>query len=198
MVHRVVGIGRGQPFIPDHQLASLPPFLLIRIEKAQNRGDRSPVAVEPMRAPALEISESFAKRFDGLAAVPVEAIVQFVSGGDQRCRRSSARLAGRVEDLDEAVVLAIPYAFNTSSDVGAIQTVERAMKRAARNAFFRAAPRRKHDMPVRTLVQAGKIILPNFMIPAEKPRYDLFGGFGLGNIDVHRNHRLRILPSGSV
>jgi hypothetical protein len=36
------------------------------------------------------------------------------------------------------------------------------------------------------------------MIPAEKPRYDLFGGFGLGNIDVHRNHRLRILPSGSV
>jgi hypothetical protein len=36
------------------------------------------------------------------------------------------------------------------------------------------------------------------MIPAEKPRNDLFGGFGLGNIGVHRNHRLRILPSGSV
>src|SRR5437763_616073 len=67
------------------------------------------------------------------------------------------------------------------------------MDRAARDAFFRAAPRRKHDMPVRALVQAGKISLPNFVITAEKPRDDLFGGFGLGNIGVHRSHRLRFL-----
>jgi hypothetical protein len=53
-------------------------------------------------------------------------------------------------------------------------------------------------MRVRTLVQAGEIILPNFMIPAEKPRNDLFGGLGLGNIGVHRNHRLQISPGISV
>jgi hypothetical protein len=53
-------------------------------------------------------------------------------------------------------------------------------------------------MPVRTLVQAGKIILPDFMIPTEEPRDDLFGGFGLGNVGVHRNHRLQIPPGNSV
>jgi hypothetical protein len=36
------------------------------------------------------------------------------------------------------------------------------------------------------------------MIPAEKPRSDLFGGFGLGNIGVHRYHRLQIFPGGLV
>jgi hypothetical protein len=36
------------------------------------------------------------------------------------------------------------------------------------------------------------------MIPAEKPRDDLFGGFGLGNIAIHRNHRLQTLPGNSV
>src|ERR1700751_2165508 len=47
-------------------------------------------------------------------------------------------------------------------------------------------------MPVRTLVQAGKILLPDFMIPAEKPGNDPLGRVGLGNIGVHRNHRLQI------
>src|SRR5207248_7786386 len=118
------GIGWGQTFFPDHQLAGLPPFLLIRIEKAQNRGDRCPVAMDPCHARAFRTSESFAKLFDRLATVAVEPLVQFIGGGDQRCGRSSARVAGCVQDSDEAVVLTIPYPFNTSPDVGAVKTVQ--------------------------------------------------------------------------
>jgi lactate dehydrogenase-like 2-hydroxyacid dehydrogenase len=36
------------------------------------------------------------------------------------------------------------------------------------------------------------------MISAEKPRNDLLGGIGLGNIGVHRNHRAQIFPGNSV
>ena len=61
----------------------------------------------------------------------VEPVMQFIGRGDQGCRRSSARLARLAEDPDEAVVLAIPYPFNTSPNVGAVQTVERAVDRAA-------------------------------------------------------------------
>jgi hypothetical protein len=129
--------------------------------------------------------------------VAIEGLVQLAGGGDQRCGRRSARLARRIQDSDEAVILAILYPFNTGPDVRAIQAVERAVDRAARDALLRAAPGREHDMPVRTLVQAGKIILPNLMIPAEEPRNDMFGGFGLGDIGVHRNHRFQILPSNS-
>jgi hypothetical protein len=48
---------------------------------------------------------------------------------------------------------------------------------------------------MRTLIQAGKEILPNFVISTEKPRnYPL----GRVNIGVHRNHRLQISPGISV
>ena len=36
------------------------------------------------------------------------------------------------------------------------------------------------------------------MISAEKPGYDPLGGFGLGNIGVHSNHRIQISPGISV
>jgi hypothetical protein len=36
------------------------------------------------------------------------------------------------------------------------------------------------------------------MIPAEKPRNHLLGGFRLGNIGVHRNDRFQISPGISV
>jgi hypothetical protein len=51
---------------------------------------------------------------------------------------------------------------------------------------------------MRTLVQSGKIVLPNFMVSAEKARNDLLGTFGLGNIGVHHNHRLQICPGSLV
>jgi hypothetical protein len=198
MVHRVIGIGRGQPLLPDDQLAGFPPFLIISIEKGKNRRNSGAITINPGRARALAVSKGFAKLLDGLATVAVEGLVQLIGAGDKTCRRGGARLARSVQDSDEAVVLTIPYPFDAGPDIRPVQTIERAMDRAARDAVLRAAPGGKHDMPVRALVQAGKVSLPNLMVSAEKPCNGLLGSFGVGDIGAHCNHRLQISPDTPV
>ena len=186
MVHRIIDMGRGQPFLPDHELASFPPFLIVgcrrsrRSRRWQHRYSLSAASADVRGRPS-----SRAYRFDCVAAVTIETLVQFLGCGDQAGGGSSTRPVGRVNNPDETVALAIFYSLDTSPDVGAIKTIKRAMDRSARDAFSRAGPRRKHDVPVRSFVQSREMILPDLMVFAQEPGDDAIGGFALGVATIH-------------
>src|SRR5215472_8677733 len=131
MVHRVIDMGRGQPLLPDHDLAGSPPFLLVGAEEAEDCRNRGIAALCRRRASAVTISKYSTRRIGGVSAVTIETFVKFVGRGDQGrggCRRWPVR---RIGNFDKPVPLAVFYSLDASPDVRPIKAIKSAMDGSA-------------------------------------------------------------------
>src|SRR5438105_5355297 len=101
---------------------------------------------------------------EGVAAMAVEALIQLAGPGDHASRRCGTWSVRRIDDPDEPIPFAILYSLDAGSDVGAVKPVQSTMDRSARHAFLGAGSGPKDHVPMSPLVQAWKVVLPNFVV----------------------------------
>src|SRR5271169_2506459 len=184
MVHGVVEMGRGQSFFSDNLLAGLAPLLVAGAKKAIDLRDRG-LAARHYGSSWERVAGHGADLVDRLSAMSVEAFAQFVGSADQASWRRRAVAVRRIENSDEALGLTVLDPLDAGADIGAIRSIQRAVDRSARNSGLAIGFRQKDDMPMRTLVQAREVFLPDTVIFQQEAGDDAIGGFDLAVAGLH-------------
>jgi hypothetical protein len=105
-------------------------------------------------------------------------------------------LARPIYHPNEPIRLAVFYPLDTSPDIRPVRTVKSAVDRSTRHTFRGTAPRGEYHVPVCPLVQAGELILPDFVVFAEKPGDGPLGGFDFGMVSLHPKSPFLQLSTG--